>query len=376
MFSDNQKISDRQMQRLLIFDMLGISTLVLPGLLANMLGRDGIFALGLALIPALLVVWLMEKGGSCLQEFCAHDWLKVPICLFYAMEGILIGGYGVFLLGDMMVKNLVKDESFYLVTGLLVLLAGYGIRQGMEARARIYEILFWILLIPLFIMLLLAVRDVDTNLWTPVATHDWRSLGQGIGVAFLFYMIVAFAFLLKPYLVHPEHLGICCRRSLIVVVGMNCVIFLVLLGIFGPGAMAAMETPVITLMSMVKLPGGFLERQDVFMVGIWFFALYALVNTGMFYASELTRILWGKENANLRILCMMVLTMLAALGSYQVKGWNETLFWLQIWLVVPVSIFLLVAAFIRNMRSARDSCSKNENGTHMKSEEERGGKKS
>lgn len=353
MFSDNQKISNRQMQRLLIFDMLGVSTLVLPGLLSKMLGRDAIFALILALIPALLVVWLMEKSGRSLQELAGHGWLRVPICLFYALEGILIGGYGVFLLGDMMVKNLVKDESFYLVTGLLVLLAGYGIRQGMEARARIYEILYWILLIPLLIMLFLAARDVDTNLWAPVATHNLWTLGQGSVVAFVFYMIVAFAFLLKPYLAHPEYLGICCRRSLICVAVINCVIFLVLLGIFGPGALAAMETPVITLMSMVKLPGGFLERQDVFMVGIWFFALYALVNTGMFYASELTRTLWGKGNENLRIFFMMVLTMLAALGSYHVKGWNETLFWLQIWLVLPVSILLLAVAL---QKGGKKSC--------------------
>ena len=38
MFSENQKISERQMARLLIFDMCGISTLLLPGLLGKMLG--------------------------------------------------------------------------------------------------------------------------------------------------------------------------------------------------------------------------------------------------------------------------------------------------------------------------------------------------
>ena len=41
MFSENQKISERQMARLLIFDMCGISTLLLPGLLGKMLGTDG-----------------------------------------------------------------------------------------------------------------------------------------------------------------------------------------------------------------------------------------------------------------------------------------------------------------------------------------------
>lgn len=45
MFSENQKISERQMARLLIFDMCGISTLLLPGLLGKMLGTDGVFAI-------------------------------------------------------------------------------------------------------------------------------------------------------------------------------------------------------------------------------------------------------------------------------------------------------------------------------------------
>ena len=40
MFSENQKISERQMARLLIFDMCGISTLLLPGLLGKMLGSS------------------------------------------------------------------------------------------------------------------------------------------------------------------------------------------------------------------------------------------------------------------------------------------------------------------------------------------------
>lgn len=348
MFSDNQKISDRQMQRLLLFDILGISTLVLPGILVRLLGKDGIFALVLGVIPALLVVRFIEKSRTSLQEMAGQGWLKYPLFFFYALEGILVSGYGTYLLGNMIGKNLLKDESFYLVTGLLVLLTGYGIRQGMEGRARIYEILFWLLLIPLLVMLVLAARNVDTNRWTPVATHSLGNLAQGTLLVFLFYMIVSAAFFLKPYLVHPEHIGICCRRSLLVAALFNAAIFLILLGIFGEGTLAVMEMPVITLMSVVKLPGGFLERQDVFMVAIWFFALYALINTGMFYASELTGALWGKGNQTLRIFVMMALTMISAVCCYQVKGWKETLLNIQLWIVLPVSAVLLLLALLRS----------------------------
>ena len=60
MFSENQKISERQMARLLIFDMCGISTLLLPGLLGKMLGTDGVFAILLGAVPVYLFTFLPE----------------------------------------------------------------------------------------------------------------------------------------------------------------------------------------------------------------------------------------------------------------------------------------------------------------------------
>ena len=45
MFSDNNRISTRQVFRLFVFDFIGMSTLVLPGVLAQMTGCDGLFAI-------------------------------------------------------------------------------------------------------------------------------------------------------------------------------------------------------------------------------------------------------------------------------------------------------------------------------------------
>ena len=61
------------------------------------------------------------------------------------------------------------------------------------------------------------------------------------------------------------------------------------LGIFGSGALAKEEYPVITLMGMVKIPGDFLKRLDAVMVGGWFFTLYALIGTTLFYGVVIAR---------------------------------------------------------------------------------------
>ena len=43
MFSSNEKISGRQAFRLLVFDLLGLGTLLIPTAVADFCGRDGIF---------------------------------------------------------------------------------------------------------------------------------------------------------------------------------------------------------------------------------------------------------------------------------------------------------------------------------------------
>ena len=45
MFADNWKISLRQIKRLLILDIFGLSSLMLPRILSSMTGADGIFCL-------------------------------------------------------------------------------------------------------------------------------------------------------------------------------------------------------------------------------------------------------------------------------------------------------------------------------------------
>ena len=60
MFSENNKISDRQVFRLLTYDFLGIGTLLLPTMLASTAGRDGIFCILAGLILAFLYLKILQ----------------------------------------------------------------------------------------------------------------------------------------------------------------------------------------------------------------------------------------------------------------------------------------------------------------------------
>lgn len=63
-----------------------------------------------------------------------NGFIRIFVLVVYTVEGILLAGYGLFLLSDLMVSELLKDSSFVLAAVLLMLLCGYGIWQGIEGQ--------------------------------------------------------------------------------------------------------------------------------------------------------------------------------------------------------------------------------------------------
>ena len=62
MFADNWKISLRQVRRLLILDLFGLSSLMLPGILSSLTGAAGLFSLAAGAAGGWVFLWLIQKN--------------------------------------------------------------------------------------------------------------------------------------------------------------------------------------------------------------------------------------------------------------------------------------------------------------------------
>ena len=61
MFSNNNRISTRQVFRLFVFDFIGMSTLVLPAKLAGAKGCDGVFSIVIGgILSTLYLLYLVR----------------------------------------------------------------------------------------------------------------------------------------------------------------------------------------------------------------------------------------------------------------------------------------------------------------------------
>lgn len=321
MFSNNQKISIRQIQRLLILDLFGLGSLLLPGLLARCAGTDGVFCIFAALALGLVYVWVLGRVLAQMKEgYYSYMKNRVGVILsdilmvFYLFLFLLTASYVLYQLTTLIRAWLLPEGGYAWISFLLILLVAYATVRGLEGRARIYEILFWFLFVPLVLMLVLAARDVNVDYWTPVFFTSMGNFWQGTLLVSAFFLPVFFILFLKPYCGRPERLAGCAARSMIAAAGILIVLYLILLGNFGTKALAVLKRPVITLMSMVKLPGGFFARMDAFMTAIWFFSLFALMNTGVFYAGHILKELFRAKKTRYSLLAVLA-------GCYVIGQW-------------------------------------------------------
>ena len=294
MFSENNQISGRQVFRLLTYDFLGMGTLLLPTMLADTAGRDGIFCILAGILSTFLYLKLLRyllKG----MKTSYPDFLKQKcgkVCGYvlwggYFLYFILMASYTAYLFSTLMLNGLVENISFYLVLLLILLLAFYGMAGGIEGRARVYEMLFWFLMIPLFLMLFAACREVKPAYWSPVFVADGKEMLNGSYYVFFCYSMVPIVLFLKEYVSDDKKHISAAEKAVGFSGGVFAALYLILIGLFGVEALAQMKFPAVTMMSRVQVTGGFLKRTDAFMFSIWFFTLYAMLNSMVFYSGNL-----------------------------------------------------------------------------------------
>lgn len=333
MFAANNKISGRQAARLLTFDLLGYSALAIPSVLAKTSGRDGIFSVFLGIGAGFLYLRLLKammeqmdgNFGDCLRKnssMAVGTLLKAGYYLYF----MLLAGRVAAMFSELVVEELL-EKQFRLILVILMVLVYYGISGGIEGRARIYEILFWFLLLPLFLMLLFALPAVDTDYWTPIFYKGAGEILQGGYQVFLGIPALSVIPFLAGYVREQKQIDHCGKWALFFTGGILLVLYLILLGMFGAEGLKTLDYPVVTMMSRIQMTGGFLKRTDAFMFAVWFFTLYALLNSLVFSAGSL----WNRKKEHIRwwLLFETVLVLLLADCFYhweKLKNYYELFF--------------------------------------------------
>lgn len=289
---ENNNISGRQLGRLVFYDFFALSTLILPGKLAEAVGMDAVFVLAVGGVAGylflLLVLSQIRRMQQRKQDYVRYlrgyfgKWLTGAILVVYLLTALFGAAYGLCRLCDISRQYLLRDTSAWLVLAVLTLLSVYGLCKGLESRGRMYEILFWFVVLPLLFLILLAAGNVSPERWIPVFRAEGAQVLKNSYIVFAFFQGSVFLPIYVERVKRETDVFRVSKQSFVFGAGMNVLLFLLLAGIFGTPTVATMEEAVLILTGMVKVPGGFLERQDALLCGIWLVSIYAFVENALY----------------------------------------------------------------------------------------------
>lgn len=384
MFSNNRRISDRQLQALLLADWIGKMVLLLPGLAGGYSGLDLFTGTVLGLLLAAGGLLLILRGAwSAPVDYYTY----VKKQEGRAAAGILYLVYGVYFLAQTVLLLFLCGEiaSVYLlpeytrpVLMVLPLVVGYFLaRGGLEIRGRVSEMLAWVLAAVLLAMLLLAAVQIEpARLWEAVqpAENSLGGTGQPLrmDLSGIFWCVgltaSGFGSILTIPLVLPEteqrkgwkkklYLAFCMAGIFLLLV------YLCGYGIFGAAGMKRLSWPMITLMTSIDFHGIFFQRWDVFLTALLLVSLFLSTGNGIYYMERIVLTLREQQRnrkrgrqtteagdltgvnsggGSVRIGCAV----LAYLLAWGAGSWERIRFFYErvaIWFCVPVlALFVLL----------------------------------
>ena len=290
-FAQNESISPRQLYRLYVFNLLGVGTLVLPNNLAK-LGKYAFISIALGVFMAWLFMWIVSEVRERRKTIYDRsiDKTKYAKMLIYdliiAIYELSQAAFLAWIFVKLIRDSLIPDESFTVVLLVIMAVCAYALSGGVECRARVYEVVFFFVLIPLAAMLLFAISDVR---------FDYLMIKDRVGVDFgiadifagAYYVFAASISVFNILFVRARtasQIRGSVSKAIFTYAGILFLLYAVLLGNFGKYSLSEIEFPAVVLMSDVQIKGSFFKRADALMLSVWFFTLFSVLNMSLYYA--------------------------------------------------------------------------------------------
>lgn len=345
MFSGNQKISPRQLKRLLVLDFFGKGALLLPAFSKGVTARE--FLLHLLLALGLLLLY--GKALTCLSRYVRGD--------FFAYLKERLGSVTTFLAGVFFLSyallNLVYFTKTFGTLGhtfvlpetgepylmvLLLLGAMYVALGGLEVRGRAAEVWYPVLFYPMLFLLAFCGWNART-----AAASNPVSSGLGLQAKTIFQMFSVFGgttgfLFLAPQVDGRKKGEKAFLKGMLLTAAALFGLFLVLAVTFGERGISEFTFPTVALMSSAKLPGGFLERWDVIFTALLMAGLFISAGASLYYGLLIGKTLFPGLNRRLTAAGFCLLAFLAAWQWGDYEGIVTVYTRVNSYVLVPVGV--------------------------------------
>ena len=306
MISTKEKISTSQMITLLMSTILGVGILSLPRNLADKVQGAGFIIIIISTVICILFGYFIYKvvyrfKNKTLMQI-SSDILTKPIayliCIMFIVYYLINMSMVTRIFGEVVKMHMLEKTPIEVIIISILFVCAYGSRKGIEGIARMSQIIFFLMMMPIIFIFFFALESADFSNLMPIFNIK---LSQVLPTAFL----TTFAFtgfetmlVLGIFMREPKD-GFKIQWISLSFIGIASIFFTVIsIAVFGQIETAHLMWPTLTIVKVIDIPGAFLENLDALIMGAWtlniliticvYFFCVSLITGDMFNCKEIS----------------------------------------------------------------------------------------
>jgi spore germination protein len=289
----SHSITAYQSYALVVMTVIGVSVLILPRNIAQVVDTDGIWILVFPLLFTMGIVYLITKlcqrfPGKSFVELSEQitgsekrKWVgqvfSLPFILSFTLVWFLVLAYITRAFGEVIVSTILPNTPLEVIMLTFIGTAALIASAAPEVLAKFNELLLPLIFVPLIFMLISFIQQGEIVYFLPLGQVDWlRVLKGSISLTYDFagYSVI---FIFATYYQQPQK---AVKPHLLAMLTIGIFYWIVLtttIGVFGVDEVRHMSWPTLEMVRVVDLPMQIFQRLESGMIALWMVASFSTV---------------------------------------------------------------------------------------------------
>ncbi|MDI3328758.1 MAG: endospore germination permease [Alicyclobacillaceae bacterium] len=279
------RITEVQATAVLVSTAVGVGMLSLPYFAAEKADTSAPLATFLGALFVLVALWLNTAVGlrfptmSIIRygEEVLGKWFGRAANIALSTIFVVLTALGAREFAEILITSMLPRTPVGVVVTLLLLIAAAATRYDLETFAYIHLFYFPVIVIPVGIVVLTALRYGDPLQVMPLWNGDWAGVAKGtLNAAALFQGAFVMTILI-PNMRRPRSAWKVGLAGMFLVSVMMVTMVVAAQTVLGTNEVKSFYWPTLVMIRSITLPGEVLERLDVVVAIMWVVAVYTTV---------------------------------------------------------------------------------------------------
>jgi spore germination protein (amino acid permease) len=363
MLAGNNKISATQLKKLIVFDIISISIMIVPEIASTGAGKDGLISILLSSILALIYGFLLLYfSKNVTTNYFSYSseivgrFLTFVFGILYMMKLFIFTLFAVNLFSNIINATLLPNTSYKIIVLSLIALSFYLSTKELEVKARLTELLYFVVLIPVVILFLLGIPNVNPSNLLPLFTNSSTNILQTGVYVFLTFSALDFVLFASPF-AGKENYGLKKKNMLFAILTItfiHIIIFLTVVGLLGTRGAKQEVWSTITVLQMLEVPGGFIQRLDAIVLMFWLISIFSIIGSLFYYFRYITEGISRNRGGNWCTFLFAVIAFICSIWQIKTELLMNYFSIYLLYLGLPQSILIpLIIMIIANYKSRK-----------------------